>query len=81
MNPEKALDSDAADFRERTDELFKKGEDKEVEDVVNELCEKGIITSHMTTFTTYNNDGTLFASTPARSWLCVMLIERMQCRQ
>ena len=41
MKPEKFPDSDTAEFRERVDELFKKGEDKEVEDVVNELCEKG----------------------------------------
>jgi hypothetical protein len=66
MKPEKALDSDAADFREKTDELFEKGEDKEVEDVVNELCKKGIITSKMTTFKTYKKDGTLKSSTPAR---------------
>src|SRR5215204_6204252 len=62
MKPEKALDSDAADFREKVDELFEKGEDKEVEDVVNELCENRIITSEMTAFKTYNNDGTLLAS-------------------
>ena len=66
MKPEKALDPYAADFREKTDKLFEKGEDKEVEDVVNELCEKGIITSKMTTFTTYNKDGTIKSSTPAR---------------
>jgi hypothetical protein len=39
---------------------------KKVEYVVNELCEKGIITSKMTTFKTHNNDGTLVATTPAR---------------
>lgn len=39
---------------------------KKVEYVVNELCEKGIITSQMTTFNVYNNDGTLESSTPAR---------------
>lgn len=66
MNPERALDPYAADFREKTDKLFEKGEDKEVEDVVNELCEKGIITSEMTTFESYNKDGTLKSSTPAR---------------
>jgi hypothetical protein len=66
MNPERALDSDAADFQERANKLFEKGEDKEVEDVVNELCKKGIITSKMTIFETYKSDGTLFASTPVR---------------
>jgi hypothetical protein len=67
MNPERALDdSDAADFEEQAKNLFEKGEDKEVDDVVNELCEKGIITSKMTTFKTYNKDGTLKSSTPAR---------------
>ena len=66
MKPEKVLDSDAADFREKANELFEKGEDKEVEDVVNGLCEKGIITSKMTTFNLYNKDGTLKSSTPAR---------------
>jgi hypothetical protein len=66
MKPEKVLDSDATNFRERVNELFEKGEDKEVEDVINELCEKGIITSKMTTFRTYKNDGTLLATTPAR---------------
>ncbi|HKG87938.1 MAG TPA: hypothetical protein VKA95_06395 [Nitrososphaeraceae archaeon] len=62
MEPEKVIDSDTAEFREKVDELFEKGEDKEVEDVVNELCENRIITSEMTAFKTYNNDGTLLAS-------------------
>lgn len=64
--PKKVLDSHAADFREKSGELFEKGEDKDVEDAVNELCEMGIITSEITTFNLYNKDGKLKSSTPAR---------------
>jgi hypothetical protein len=64
--PKKVLDSHAADFREKSGELFEKGEDKDVEDAVNELCEIGIITSEITTFNLYNKDGKLKSSTPDR---------------
>jgi hypothetical protein len=64
--PGKVLDPYAAEFKEKSDELFEKGEDKDVEDAVNELCEMGIITSEITTFNLYNKDGKLKSSTPAR---------------